>query len=52
MIYQVMYIDDFHKKHLAFVNSLKEVKFIQERFETISFELINRSFIPKSGSMV
>lgn len=52
MIYQVFYIDDFNKKHITFVKSFKDVKFIQERYEMISVEMINANFIPKNGSMV
>lgn len=38
MVYIVYYVDDFHKKHIAFVKSFKEVKFFRERFGEITVE--------------
>ena len=38
MMYIVYYVDDFHKKHIAFVKSFKEVKFFRERFGEITVE--------------
>ena len=38
--YLVTYIDDFKKKHITIVTSLKDVYFIMERFEKTVFEVI------------
>ncbi len=29
---EVRYYDDFHKLHICFVSSMKDVKFLQDRF--------------------
>lgn len=36
--YVVHYVDDFGKKHMTFVKTLKEIKFYQERFIKVSYE--------------
>ena len=36
----VYYKDDSHIKHMTFVSSIAEVKFIQERFSEVSFEIL------------
>ena len=39
-VYKVIYEDDNHKMHMAFVSSLDEVRFIRRRFENVTFEMI------------
>lgn len=41
MIYQVYYVDDEHKKHLLFVSTLDEVKFIQRRFDYVKYTILH-----------
>ena len=38
VVYMVTYLDDFNKKHITFVESLSDVKFLEDRFGTIYFE--------------
>ncbi len=38
MMYIVHYVDDWHKQHIAFVKSFKEVKFLKERFGEVTVE--------------
>ena len=38
--YMVIYIDDFYKKHMAFVTSMAEVNFIRGRFNLIEVKTL------------
>ena len=40
VVYMVMYMDDFHKKHIAFVKKYCEFKFLEERFSKIEFKVV------------
>ena len=40
VIFMVKYIDDFHKRHIAFVKKYSEVKFLEKRFGKIEFKVI------------
>ena len=48
MLYEVFYVDDFNRKHLIFVQSLKEVNFIKSRYDKVTFTIINKSFVIKA----
>lgn len=39
MMYIVYYKDDDNKGHMTFVKSFRDVRFIQERFEKVTFEM-------------
>ena len=41
-MFMVKYVDDFHKKHLVFVKNLRELKYVQERFEVIEYTPVNQ----------
>ena len=38
MMYIVYYVDDDKKKHMTFVKSYKDVKFLKDRFGEITIE--------------
>jgi len=38
--YMVIYIDDFYKKHMAFVTSMAEVNFIRGRFDLVEIQTL------------
>lgn len=38
MMYIVYYVDDDHRQHLTFVKSFEEVRFIEERFGSVTIE--------------
>lgn len=38
MVYIVYYKDDEHKLHMAFVKSMRDVRFIEERFGQVTIE--------------
>ena len=40
IVYMVMYVDDFNKKHIAFVKKYSEVRFLEERFGKIEFKVV------------
>ena len=40
VMYMVTYKDDFNKKHITFVRTYSEVKFLEDRFGNIHFECI------------
>lgn len=39
MVYMVTYLDDTNKKHLTFVKGFSAVKFLEDRFSSVYFEL-------------
>ena len=38
MVYVVYYLDDEYKKHMAFCQSIKEIKFLKDRFGEVTIE--------------
>ena len=38
----VKYVDDFKKTHLTVARNLKELRFIQDRFDTVTYEPIEK----------
>ena len=38
IIFVVHYLDDFNKQHMAFVKTMREVRFIQDRFGHVTVE--------------
>lgn len=36
-MFEVRYVDDFNKTHYTIARSISELRFIQERFECVSF---------------
>ena len=38
--YMVKYVDDNKKKHITFVRSFSEVKFLEDRFCRVSYEIL------------
>ncbi len=38
IVYMVTYKDDFNKKHITFVTSFSEIRFLKDRFEIIHYE--------------
>ena len=38
IIFVVHYLDDFNKQHMAFVKTMREVRFIQDRFGHVTYE--------------
>ena len=39
MMYIIHYVDDEHKKHITFVRSFRDVKFLRDRFGEIAVEI-------------
>ena len=39
--YVVHYKDDFKRRHLTFVKTMSEIRFIEERFEILFFEYVS-----------
>lgn len=37
---QVLYIDDYSIKHICVVNSFTDLRFLQERFDVIEYEVM------------
>ena len=45
VVYMVTYLDDFNKKHITFVESLSDVKFLEDRFgNKISYKYFDNLF--------
>lgn len=40
IIIQVMYVDDNGMKHLSMVRSFRDLKFLQERYNVIDYEVM------------
>lgn len=41
IIYMVTYYDDNRQKHITFVENFSAVRFLEERFYTIDYEIIS-----------
>lgn len=41
-MFLVYYIDDFGNKHRTVANSMAELSFIKERFDTVDYEVIEK----------
>ena len=41
VVYLVTYLDDFKQKHMTFVTSFSEIRFIEERFYNVDYELLS-----------
>jgi len=39
VVYMVTYKDDYHKTHMTFVEGFTAVKFLEERFSEVYFEV-------------
>ena len=42
MMIMVFYIDDWNKKHMAFVKTMDEVDYLKWRYDVVSFEFIKK----------
>ena len=38
VIYMVTYVDDDKRKHLSFIKGFSNVRFLEDRFENVTFE--------------
>ncbi len=38
VVYVVTYLDDENRKHMTFVRGFSEVRFLEDRFESVYFE--------------
>lgn len=41
-MFTVMYLDDLNRKHITVAQNMMELKFIRDRFEIISYDLIDK----------
>lgn len=37
---QVLYVDDYSIKHLCIVNTFSDLRFLQERFDVLEYEVL------------
>lgn len=40
--FEVIYLDDNNRKHLAIARNIEEVRFIQNRFDTVTYKLVEK----------
>ena len=44
MLYEVEYLDDWNKKHITFVRTMDEVRFLKQRFERVVYSVTEKFF--------